>query len=430
MTDKTPENAADPPDSASDLSLSDTPTQIKLKFKEELLAILAGKRATQIIRAGGAAPDYTDTLVPADNFEAVRLLLIEALTEVLREIQLTSLTSSGLNHLLDLINDLRPKNAFQALGSYLKLGAKVDSQFVPFGGAVTIDLHEKLLETLEMDFDIPPLNAEDPAFLTYIEILRQQMLNPQYEAYAAFQLIKLEKLQTESPEFKDLVAHDLPGAGKILHNLIMYGGHGYGFADIKSVFHAVLEYGNEGLRVISSALNRSGSRLDLPEFREIPTDHETPRLTLFNGVMIPITLTEEQMFLAYRHDYEVSMEDDLRLLLATGDLDDGERETLLTKLFNKACTFGSRDFKFLTFFEDRIEANGWNLVIERANDLIYVAKQHERIYVDLGEIPPEYRQTFLSYRNECLDIPCEREGIEQTIAETIEQAERAFGAAN
>lgn len=418
-----------------DVSKEDTfaePSEVQdvlLYWKVELHELLSGNRASSIIQTRGSASDYIKTLFHrSSNRIVARHYFVEAFNEILKEIPLIALSPSPVNHLLDLIVEFKPKNGFPAIVSYLILGGTGESNFTPVGGAVAFDLHRKTLETLGTYFEVAPIDNTDPAFLTYVEILRQQILNAKYRGYAAFELLKLEVLQPDSKEFKVLIDEHPDSLNELLLNLSMYASNRYGLEDIKTLFYVCLDSGKEVFHRLLDAIESSGSTLE-PTEQEDPSyigqTIETPThvLRLFDGTAIPINLALEQIDLVYRYRYEDDTQDDVRHLLTDPSLTPAQRETEITRLFTKSCML---HISGIELFVEELRRNGARLIIDWHNNRIYVKHKEGGISINLGDVQPIILQTYIAYIKHSKDIPSDPHEINKTINETVKEREKAF----
>jgi hypothetical protein len=399
-----------------------------LYWKIELHELLHGERASEIIQTRGSAADYLKTRFSLPNETIDRYFCMEALNEFLKETSLPLLSPSALNHLLDLIAEFQPRNGFSSIVTCLRMEGKVESSFIPVGGAVAFDLHQKTLETLGTYFEVAHINYGDPAFLTYVEILRQQILDPKYRGYAAFELLKLEVLQPDSKEFKLLVTQYPDSLNVILLSLSMYASNGYGHGDIRKLFYVCLDSGKEVFNKFLDAIKSSGGTLE-PTEQENPLylgqTIETPTLSLrlFEGTIISINLEEKQVNLYSRYRYEDDTQIDVNRLLMDPSLGLIQKEERLTKLFIKSCAFDRRGIEL--FVED-LSKGGAVLINAANNNKIYVEYKGSTISINLGDVPSRNLQTYLNYIKHAENIPSNPSEIKKSIDRTVAESESVF----
>jgi hypothetical protein len=314
-----------------------------LYWKIQLYEILRGERASEIIQSRGSAADYIKTLFPVTSQRTTaRFYLVAGLDETLKEVALTSLSSSALNHILDLIVEFLPKNGFAAIVDYLRMGGVADADFRPMGAAIQIDLHHKTLETLSAYYDTPALNARDPAFLTYVAVLRQQAYVG-YAGYAASELLKLEVLQPDSKELKQLLERDPKSLTEIFADLSYYASHGYGIEMLQTLLLICLELGGDVSSAFDEAIKNAGAVLE-PTVQPHPNYPsqwiETPSciLRLADGTAIPLNLTAEQLEMVEKDQQVRDTRSDVRRLIF--EYTDERQPQFATALFAKSCFFG------------------------------------------------------------------------------------------
>jgi hypothetical protein len=407
------------------------PYETSLYWKVQIHEILSGNRASQIIYTRGSASDYLKTLFPRSSKSTVaHHFCVEALNEILNELSLFSLAPSSLNHLLDLLIEFKPRNGFSSIVSFLKLGGRGEPNFLPVGAAVAVDLHQKTLETMGTYFDVPPLSNSEPAFLTYVEILKQQ-LRTDYRGYAVAELLKLEVLQPDSKEFKTFITEHPDTFDEIVPNLSLYGSAGYGLDDIRSLFYVSLEAGRDVFNQLVEAIEKSGGQLERAEQedpRDVDETVETPTylLRLFNGTVIPINLTEEQVDLIYRYRYEDDTEVDVRRLLSDRSLTSSQRAEKATELFAKSCML---DTKGVERFVDEVENNDATLETDLDNNRVYLKHKGREININLWDVDAAHWEIYLRFLRERESIPSDPDDINDTMIKIFAQVEKAFVAA-
>ena len=425
--DSHPEQSAINPDTGD--AESPQPYETSLYWKLQIHEILSGNRASKIIRSGGSASDYLTTLLPHSNRRPVaRHFCVEALNEILDELSLISLPARSLNHLLDLVLEFKPRNGFSSLVQFLKLGGRGDSNFVPMGAAIAVDLHRKTLDTLATYFKAPPLDKSEPAFLTYIEILNQQ-LRTSYRGYAASELLRLEVLQPDSTEFKTFIHEHPDTLDEILPHLEFYASRGYGRGDLKNLFYVSLESGKEIFIKFLDAVESSGGHLERTEQedpRDVEETVETPThsLRLFNGTVIPINLTQEQIDLVFRYRYKEDTRLDVKRLLSDRSLTAAQRSEQATDLFAKSCMLGTAG---VGRFVAEVENNGATLETNLDQNRVYL--KHKAREINISHVEPTHWEIYLRWLKENGFIPSDPADIKDTITEIEERAEKAFGAA-
>lgn len=430
MMDEKDSESQQPELSNSAILAEPPPYATLLYWQIELQELLAGKRQAGIIHASGSASDYVKTLFPRSAQKQVgKYFCVEALNGILLEESLISFSASALNYLLDLIIEFKPRNGFPALVTCLKLGGIPESDFVPLGGAVAFDLQRKTLATLGSYFEAPSINKSEPAFLTYVEILQQQ-LHSGYRGYAAFELLKLEVLQPDSTDFKVFIREHPDSLHEILLNLVHYASVGYGLKDIKTLFYVCLESGKEVFKSLLDAIETLGGELEAVEQEYPGRASETVKLPelklrLRDAAVISINLDQEQIRLVNSYRHQKDMQRDVHELLFDPSLDKSQKEELATALFAKSCI----NVRSIQLFAAEIEHNGARLITDSDSNAVYVEHETDRIHINLGRIRPTLWQTYLSYLSDVEDVPSEPRDIEETISETVALVEIAFGAA-
>lgn len=400
-----------------------------LYWQIELHELLAGNRMAGIIRSAGSASDYVQTLFPRSAEKNVaKYFCVEALNGILLEESLVSYSSSALNHLLDLIQVFKPRNGFSAIVAYLKLGAIAETDFVPIGGAVAFDLHEKTLATLGAYYDAPSIDKSEPAFLTYVEVLKQQ-LHVGYRGYAAFELLKLEVLQPDSEEFRQFIEKHPESLNEILLNLSHYAAVGYGLKDIKALFYVCLKSGKEVFNFLLDAIEAVGGELEsaaqeYPKRISETIEVADLKLRLTGATVISINLEQDQLESVKHFRHQKDMQRDVSRLLRDQSLVQSQREELATALFAKSCV----NVRSIQLFAAEIEHNGGNLITDSDNNSVYIEYQTSEININLRRVRPILWQTYLSYLNDIEDIPNEPIEIEGMISETEKVVESAFAA--
>ncbi len=418
-------------DLANDSTLAEPlpPYVTLLYWQIELHELLAGNRTAGIIHAMGSAADYVKTLFPRGaKKDVAKYFCLEALNGILIEESLVSFPAYALNHLLDLILEFKPRNGFPAVVTFLKLGGTAESDFVPIGAAVAFDLHEKTLATLGAYYDVPAIDQAEPAFLTYVEILKQQ-LHAGYRGYAAFELLKLEVLQPDSIEFKLFIDQHPESLNEILLNLSHYATAGYGHKDIRTLFYVCLESGKEVFKSLLDAIEALGGELEPVEQedpRRVSETLEVPDLSLrlLGDTVISINLEQEQVKLVNSYRYQKDMQRDVTRLLFEASLSQPRRRELATALFAKSCI----NVPSIQLFAAEMEHNGARLITDSDNNTPYIKHKTGEISIELRSIQPIRWQTYLTYLNEVEEIPVEPSDIEETIKETVEAAGIAFSA--
>lgn len=416
------------PDDVQDGSLESRESYASLLYwKIKLDEILRGERASEIIQSRGSAADYVKTLFPAAQRTTARFYLVTGLDETLKEVSLTSLSPSALNHILDLIVEFLPNNGFAAIVDYLRMGGLADADFLPVGAAIRIDLHQKTLETLSGYYDAPALNARDPAFRTYVAILRQQA-HVGYAGYAASELLKLEVLQPDSREFKQLLERNPESLTEIFADLSYYASNGYGIGMLQTLFLVCLELGRDVSNTLVDAIKSAGAILE-PTVQPHPNYPsqliETPTciLRLADGTAIPLNLTAEQLEMVEKDQHLNDTRSDVRRLLF--EYTDELQPEFATALFAKSCFFGIPGVRV---FRQEIEKHGGDLIFDPDANRIYIEFDEDSIDIDLPRINHAHYETYIDYLKSINDIPDEPAEIDKTIEESLKATEAAFAA--
>lgn len=403
------------------------PYETSLYWKVEIDEILAGNRASEIIAGRGSAADYLKTLSPSSAKKArVDHIRIEALNDVLDHLSLVSLEPYSLNYLLDLVVEFRPRNGFSSIVSFLKLGATAEANFFPVGASVSVDLHRKLLDALGMYFEAPPLDKEEPAFLIYVDILRQQ-LRAEYRGYAASVLLKLKVLRPYSPEFQNLISEHPDTLNEIVRSLSLYASVGYGLEDLRSLFYVTLASGRQAFNQFRQAAESVGGKIEAIEpadYRYAGQTAETANyvMRLFDGTVIELPLSEEQVELVYGLD-EVNTGINITRLLFEPSLTSDQRASLATELFEAS----TRDAKQYDLFLSEIKTSEAELILGDDDKTVYLRHANGEIPINLERVQSPYLQIVLSLLRERRDTPTEPQEIKEALKVVIEIARSAFG---
>jgi len=401
-----------------------------LYWKMTLYEVLRGESASAIIQSRGSASDYVQTLFPVGSAKTIaRHYFVEALDETLNEVTLAALPPSALNHLLDLTIEFQPRIGFSAIVEYLRSGGIADSNFIPIGGAIEVDLHLKTLETLAAYFETAPLNANDAAFLTYIEILQQQM-RTSYSGYAASELIKLNVLHPDSVEFKNQIDQDPDSVREVFSSLSHYASEGYGVEVLQALFFVCIEMSEEVSRTLFNAIESSGAVLevsiqahpkDASESIEVPTR----LLRLSDDTVIQLNLSPEQVELIAQYEYEDDVQTDVARLLSHLYKPERQKE-VATTLFAKSCAL---DIEGIKFFNQEIENHGGRLVTDLRENRVYIRHEEGEIDIELGKLQPTCFEAHIRYLKNISQIPDGLDEIAEEINDKVEETERAFAVA-
>lgn len=399
-----------------------------LSWKVELYQLLNGGRASEILQARGTAADYLKTLFTTAEEVTDRHVCVEALNEVIDELSLTSLSPSFLNHLLDLIAEFHPRKGFSAIVNHLQMGGITDASFTPVGASVTLDLHRKVLDTLGTYYEVPPVNRDDGAFQTYIEVLRQQILTPAYCGYAASELIKLKAVQPDADEFKQVVTQNPGSLSEIFLALSIYASNGFGHENIRKLCYVCLDAGNEVFNQLLSAVNESGGSVELDKQAALPQHGQQGRkctlaIQLFDGTTISIPLEGERVSTYYEYRYEDEAQIDLYRLLTDPDIESTQKEVRLTELFIKSCEIGRGGIEF--FVEDLKQLNAF-LIHASSNNRVYVEYMGTSLSIDLKRLTSQEIETYRQYIKHVDNIPSLPSDINESIEETLKEVESMF----
>lgn len=183
-------------------------------WTDELEDILAGERDF-ILRPLGSVSAHTERLIRSSEDErAARKFFKEALGQIVEEWQPFQPESDYyIACLIDLISAYLPRGGFRKIIGFMEHGFHfpvIEPQAGGFGSGM--DLHMKALIALEYYYpSAEPKWEQDPAFLSYVQVLHQHLEDRQdkrYQGYALSRLMRLNIIKSQEQVVRDTIERD------------------------------------------------------------------------------------------------------------------------------------------------------------------------------------------------------------------------------
>jgi len=191
-------------------------------WKVELNDVLAGER-DYILRRHGSVSAHVEKLIRASVSERkARETFQEALRQLVEEWQPFSPSSDYyVACMLDLIGAYLPRGGFRKILGFMGYGFRfpvIEAYTGGFGSGM--DLHMKALVDLEYYYpSADPKWEDDPAFVSYVQVLRQHLEDSEYGAYNGYALSRLIQLNIIKPQ-EQIVRDTIELNGGVLNELI------------------------------------------------------------------------------------------------------------------------------------------------------------------------------------------------------------------
>lgn len=379
-----------------------------IDWKREIYKLVKGGRKSEMRLLLGTASDYVEGLVFSSNDKiASRSHFIDALNEILTEISLASFSSYEASILLDLILNFVPSRGFVVIADYLRSGGTFDDNFYPIGNRKPDDLHETALATLSVYYRVAPQDAMNPAFRTYIGILRQHLHYPKYCGFAAKELVKLEMLQPGTAEMRSILRERPECLDILVPYLSSEERRYYAKNDLKNLASDCFKIeSSEPFRRFFAVLEKLKA--------EVHYDDELPSENLYTEKNAPLSVdfiggdnyefgfSDEEIELFVKHRIGIDEENltDAVQIISENNLTEEEKKEGLSIYFYQSVSLGGntlRDFvqRLETIGARIIVAEDQNIYIERENKSVklhYRAKGIEKYLIwQIKNSQPEKR---------------------------------------
>lgn len=272
-------------------------------WKIELQYLVNGGRDEQLFRAGNAGAYIRTLWAEMSDEVGARAKFHEALNEFIQEwTPWAGERPSVLSNILSLIGAFTPAIGFTKIAGYFTYGDWSHLRAAPHAGmGVELDLQLKALATLRSYYRVAPVYESSAAFKTYLRILRQNLVRPQYFGFAASQLLALGQLKTDDPAF----AEGLQRWPQSLHEIVppLLSPHYRETAqyDLGQIYKYCMPIESQAFRIFEEVIQSRGgaiSRDRQPVFRDDRVDdfwEPEPVILLADGSKVEINLSREQM---------------------------------------------------------------------------------------------------------------------------------------
>ncbi|HWN09948.1 MAG TPA: hypothetical protein VNO50_11920 [Pyrinomonadaceae bacterium] len=355
-----------------------------LLWLQELQLIVAGERASKILRLGEASQFVRVIIDSSSERILARRTLNEALAEFLQEWR-PSLADDNYaqESILSLITAFQPAIGFIRLSNYMREGGRFNNNYQSLAAYGPTDLQLMALTALRAFYPAPPPSTHEPGFQTYVGILRQHATNPEYAGYAVTELLKLEIFKTQDREILESIAESPISLERILPYLLTPARRAYAPEDLRNVFAHCIEIGSWALESFESIVGNQGGSVDYVaeidfalKKRYSQSSILVPVISMKDRSTYPILLTREEIEAYTQHRYGSLQQYPIAQflhdpLISRSAL--GKELTLRLEQRLKAPDFRS-NISAAGDFEAQLERNGARLAI--SNDKICVRLQH------------------------------------------------------
>jgi hypothetical protein len=193
-----------------------------LSWEIEIRRILNSEVDSDITMLGSVGEYIEAILAEAPHPPSAQAAFHEALRNIVYSWQPSvSDSSSFLNYMFDLLGAYTPSLGFNKVLSLLQLYlSSPEKDFLSSDSSEENNLVLKAFSVLENYYPVAPLNSEELAFRTYINLLREFLSYPQSSSYAIERLIELEVLRPQDQAVVDLLSKNPQWLSQIVRLLL------------------------------------------------------------------------------------------------------------------------------------------------------------------------------------------------------------------